>query len=153
MSHKIEIKHVPAMHTAQTHFRARPEEMAAQFGTSFGKVAEYLTQAGVPFDGPAFARYVSHDDEGFEVDAGFVVPAAVAGKGEVSGGELPATEAAVTTHMGTYDSLTEAYTAIETWAKEHGRELDEPMWEFYFSGPETPPAETRTDVVWPLKAA
>jgi effector-binding domain-containing protein len=152
MSHKIEIKHVPEQRTAQTHFRARPEEMAARFGEAFGEVSVYLEQNAIEFEGPAFARY-TRGDHYFDVDAGFILDDVVEGNGEVVGGTLPDCEALVTTHLGPYETLMEAYSDIEAWAKEHGRELDEPMWEYYFSGPDTPPAEIRTEVVWPLKAA
>ena len=85
--------------------------------------------------------------------SGFVVPGPFEGEGEVVHLQLPETDVATTTHLGPYDSLGEAYDALRRQARTLGREVDEdgPMWEEYWTGPETPPEQTRTVVCWPVK--
>lgn len=150
MPYRISIEKTKRQPTAQIAFRARDQELPAKFPEVFGEVASYLGRHGIPFEGPAFASYVMNGDE-FQVEAGFLVKEKVPGEGRVVPGELPECEAARTTHVGPHESMTEAYDAIQAWATENGHELQEPMWEFYFSGPSTPPSEVRTEIYWPLK--
>ena len=59
---------------------------------------------------------------------------------------------ATTTHVGPYEALPQAYEAIQAWMQREGREpANHVMWEEYVTGPETPSAQTRTIVYWPLK--
>lgn len=150
MSHEIRLEQLSRRDTAQVHFRASEQELPGKFGQVFGEVGSYLGRNGIPFEGPAFASFVRDGDQ-FEVNAGFLVPGPIPGDGHVVAGELPACEALVTLHIGPYDSAVEAYDDLHAWAREHGRELAEPMWEYYMSDPATPPAEVRTEVFWPLK--
>jgi effector-binding domain-containing protein len=136
--------------TAEVRFKARQDELGAKFGQAYGQVAAYLGAKGVPFERPAFASYLL-EGEAFNVRAGFYVPREVESANGVVGGELPEGEAAVTSHVGTYESLAEAYADIQAWAAENGRELREDMWEEYVTGPDTPPEKQETVVVWPLK--
>jgi effector-binding domain-containing protein len=87
----------------------------------------------------------------FDVAAGFYVESPIDGDGHVVPVELPAGDVARTTHIGPYADLPKAYEAVAARAKQDGRELATEMWEEYYSPPETPPAETRTDVYWPLR--
>jgi effector-binding domain-containing protein len=91
----------------------------------------------------------------FDVSAGFPVDSPIDGDGQVTGLEIPAGEVAFTTHMGAYAELSQAYEAVMAWMNANGRESSEEcvMWEEYWSPPETPPEETRTDIYWPLKPA
>ena len=77
----------------------------------------------------------------------------VEGDGNVVPYELPACEAATTTHIGSYGALGDAYAAIEAWMKDNRREpLGNIMWDEYWSGPEVPEDQARTEVFQPLKA-
>ena len=55
-------------------------------------------------------------------------------------------------HLGSYESLPEAYEAIEFAAMERGASLatDEPMWEVYLTNPGVAPDQMRTEIFWPL---
>jgi effector-binding domain-containing protein len=150
MAHEIKVVNEPRRLTAETRFEGRPEDFPPKFQQAFGQVAGYLGARGVPFDGPAFAWYHPRPDGSFEVRAGFYVGREFAPADGVAFGELPQAEAAVTTHIGSYESLHEAYEDIQRWAGESGRLLGEVMWEEYLDGPEVPPEKTRTRVVWPL---
>jgi effector-binding domain-containing protein len=52
--------------------------------------------------------------------------------------------------VGPYESLVEAYEAIERYLAEQGLETAGPPREIYLSEPEVPPAETRTLVEQPI---
>ena len=66
---------------------------------------------------------------------------------------LPAGPAAVTTHMGPYDTLSNAYGAIETWMEAKGQAPAGAPWESYITDPaEHPdPSNWRTEIYWPLQ--
>jgi effector-binding domain-containing protein len=57
-------------------------------------------------------------------------------------------------HVGAYTELPSAYQDLQAEVTRRGRALDEgsPMWEEYWSGPETPDDQTRTEVFWPVAA-
>jgi effector-binding domain-containing protein len=151
MTYQIEMKSQPRRDLAVVKFRAPAAEVAQRIGAAFSAVHKHLSQAGVRIQGPAVAYYEPGPHE-FAVSAGFVVPSAITGDGNVVPGQLPACEAAVTTHIGGYDSLPTAYEAIKSWMEAAGREPAEAMWEEYWSEPSTPPEKTRTDVFWPAKS-
>jgi len=70
--------------------------------------------------------------------------------GEVYATETPAGEATVAVHRGPYNSLNEAYDAIDQWMAANRRESAGHSWEIY--GDPTPdPADTKTTVVHLLK--
>lgn len=154
MSYDVQLVTVPSRHLAVVRFQARAAEVAEKIGGAFGAVEAYLSANSIQITGPAVAHFVQLDG-GFSVSAGFAVTGAIEGNGQVVAMELPQTEVVTTTHMGGYDTLPQAYEAMRTYARAQGREMDEaaPMWEEYWSEPSTPPADTRTDVFWPLKPA
>jgi effector-binding domain-containing protein len=152
MNYDIEVRQVETRPIAAVRFRAKVAELPQHMGAAFGAVMEYLGKTGTTPNGPALSLYDIVGEGEFEVAAGFYVPSPIEGDGHVVPVELPAGEAAFTTHMGSYEGLHEAYAAIQAWIQENGREsAGNTMWEEYFSGPEAPPEETRTDIYCPLK--
>jgi len=152
MSYKIHTVDLAARHLAVRRFRGDLTTIGQQMGEAFGAVMAYADRAGVQVQGPALAVYDMHPDGKFEVAAGFPVSAPVNGDGDVVPYDLPACEAATTTHIGSYNDLGSAYAAIEAWVKENGREpLSSVMWDEYWSGPEVPQDQARTEVFQPLK--
>jgi AraC family transcriptional regulator len=56
-------------------------------------------------------------------------------------------------HAGPYDTLQEAYAALETWMESEGLPPAGPPWESYITDPgEHPdPKDWKTEVSWPVK--
>jgi effector-binding domain-containing protein len=152
MAYQIELKTQARRDIAVVKFSASEAEIAQRIGAAFGAVQAYLARAGFPMQGPAVARYTL-GPERFDVASGFIVSSPIQGDGNVVPDELPECDAAVTNHIGAYSELPAAYSAIQTWMRANGREPAEFMWEEYWSGPSTPPEQTRTDVVWPVKSS
>jgi effector-binding domain-containing protein len=151
MAYEIEVKTLTKHDVAAVKFRAAVSELPQHMGPAFGAVLEYLARNGIQPEGPAVASYVPLPDNVFDVAAGFLVAAPIEGDGHVVKVELPAAEVVTTEHVGPYEGLPQAYQAIQGWLQREGREPGELMWEEYLTGPETPPAETRTIVYWLLK--
>jgi effector-binding domain-containing protein len=150
VAYEVSLRHMSTRYAAVVRFRALPSEMASRMPGAYREVAAFLARSAIEVQAPAIARYRQVGDAS-DVEAGFYVQSALVAGDEVDCIELPSGEAAATTHIGPYESLPSAYEAIQTWAKEQGRELAESMWEEYWSDPQsTAPSEWRTDVIWPL---
>lgn len=152
MAHDISVKTLARRPALVIRGAMRTDELPAFFGTAFGELYGYATRRAAVPDGPPFARYPSITADRVEVEAGLTLPQAVAGEGRIEAAELPGGEAAVTTHIGPYDTLHEAYRAIEAWMQAHGRAPGGAPWETYYSDPqaEPDPATWRTEITWPL---
>lgn len=153
MTYRVELRHRPRKHLAVVKFESTIPEMSRNIGKAFSDVAEYLNRNGAEIQAPAVAYYEPAGN-GFRISAGFPVIAPVPGDGHVVPAELPESDVAATTHVGPYDQLPTAYSALQSWMTEHHRQPadGDVMWEEYWSPPTAPPAEMRTDVYWPLKS-
>ncbi len=156
MPYTTEITTVPSRTVAVTHFHvemAELPELGEKMGAAFGAVMAHISRAGAIPRGPAVARY-EPEDGGFDVAAGFPVTEAFEPGDGVEPLVLPGGEVAHTTHLGPYEELPAAYEALRADVEAQGRSLDSaaPMWEEYWSGPDAPAEETRTEIFWPLAA-
>lgn len=70
-------------------------------------------------------------------------------------GELPATETAVLTHVGGYETLEDSYRTLGTWVAANAEPVDLPVRELYVVGDgDTDAAENfRTEICWPIASA
>ena len=147
----VTITHEIGRRLAVVHYEARREDIASKAGEAFRRVAVHLARVGVPIAGPAVSVFEANEDA-FFVTSGFVVEREFEPGEGVEPFRLPEVEVAATSHVGPYEELDKAYEALGRGATARGRRVDDtgPMWEEYWSGPETPPAETRTVVFRPL---
>lgn len=152
MTYDITVRKLERRSTLVVKGAMRMDELPAFFGQAFGELYGYAARKGVAPEGAPFARYPSVSTERVEVEAGIVVPSPVAGEGRVEASDLPAGDAAVTTHIGPYESMHEAYAAIEAWMSANGRTPGGAPWETYFSDPQAEPdaSKWRTEIAWPL---
>jgi DNA gyrase inhibitor GyrI len=63
-----------------------------------------------------------------EVDFGVEVTRSFERSGEVHETDTPAGEAAVATHVGAYESLSETHNAVHAWAAENSRNSQDIPW-------------------------
>lgn len=148
---QVEVVHEPARELAVQRFEVDLARMGEQMGPAFEHVASYLVRRGVATAGSVLAHYTVRED-GMEAAAGFEVTDTFEGGDGVEWFVLPEVDAVTTVHVGPYEKLSEAYADVRAHATSIGRALDESqMWEEYLTGPETPPDQARTRVVWPLR--
>ena len=120
---------------------------------AYALVWQHLQRLEVAAVGPPFARYTIEDDR-MHVEAGFPVAYAVRAGAAVYAGSLPGGRVAVTTHLGRYEGLEDAYKAVVVWLAEHGYQQDGPHWEVYYTNPQDQPdtSQWRTDLFVPCVA-
>ena len=147
-----ELRSIPSRPAILVHTECPLTSIGTALGPIFGEVADWAGAHHVALGGPAVARYVSLHGGACEVDAGFVVASAPeATDARVKGIDLGGCTAVCATHMGSYETLGETYAAMEAWMRENNLVSAGPMWEEFFSPPDTPANDTRTDVYWPVR--
>ncbi len=154
-SYEVESRPLAEQDTAVEYATLPASELGAWLGKAFGEVASYLQRKGAGPAGMPFARYRIAGDGRFDVEAGFPASTPTSGEGDVEPSDLPAGLAAVTVHVGSYDSIAPAYDALQQWVHEHGRQPAGDPWEVYLTDPsaDPDPRAWRTEVVLPYTPA
>ena len=153
MSYNCELKQQPAQPALTVRTRAAVQDLPQLFGKTYGAIMQYLGELGEQPTGMPFAAYYNMDMQNLDVEIGFPVAREIPGKGEIRAGEFPGGKLASVLHIGPYDQCAPAYDALTQWVKDHGYEATGVAYEIYFSDPNTPPQEIKTEIVFPLKAS
>jgi effector-binding domain-containing protein len=129
------------------------EQVPQLLGELFGEVYEYILDRGQQPAGMPLTIYHSMEGDGLDLECAMPIAERVAGSGRVVAGELPATLAAVTTHIGPYDGLPGAWSGLTDWISRQGLVPAGAPWEVYVTDPgaEPDPAMWRTDIVFPVR--
>ncbi len=150
----FEIRIVPEQHIAAMRFKVPMTAIAEAMGLGFAKVHDAIAAAGLTPAGAPLARYHSFGGPIIEFECAIptATPFAGDGEGEVQASILGGGEAAVGTHIGSYDGIGATWEAISAWVAAQGREVGGPGWESYLTDPsEQPdPAKWVTEVCLPL---
>jgi effector-binding domain-containing protein len=148
MMYDVHLEQVNSQPLAVVRRRARPRELATVVPQACGTVWRVLQALQVRGAGRHVAVYW---DCAINLEVGAEVETPFPGHSEVVGSSTPAGTAVTATHLGPYDRLHEAHTAIHTWCAANGHTLAGPSWEVYGHW-EDDPAKLRTDVFYLLKA-
>lgn len=152
MPYEIEIRTLEPQPTAVIRTSCAAAELSTALGQILPEVYAYLQQQGVTPVGPPFTRYLSVTGDRFEIEGGMPVAAPITGEGRVVPSELPGGSVAVTNHFGPYETLSQAYQAMEQWFSQQNRRPAAAPWETYWTDPEAEPdpQKWRTEVHFPL---
>ena len=152
MGYEIEIKELPEQPVATIRVETTPGQMGAIFGELFPEVDGYVHGHGIDHVGPPFGIFHYYDEHRVDLEAGMPVSGPVEGEGRVQGRTLPAGRAAVTWHVGPYDTIGDAHRALEAWIADQGHTATGPPWEVYWTDPGEEPdsSKWRTEVGYPI---
>ncbi len=151
MSYQIELKQQPAQPALVIRARAAAQDLPRLFGESYGALMQYLGELGEQPVGMPFAAYHDLDMQNLDLEIGFPVSKVLPGKGTIQAGELPGGKWATLLYIGPYDQCGPAYDALAAWIKENGYEATGVAYEAFCSEPDTPPQDTQTWIMYPLK--
>ena len=151
IAYTCEIKDHPERPTLSVRTRAAVQDLPQLFGQTYGALMQYMSEMGAQPAGMPFAAYYNMDMQNLDIEIGFPVTQLLPDRGEIKSGTLPAGKYAFTIHTGPYDTVGSAYEALTQFVKESGHEPTGIAYEFYFSGPETPPEQIQTQIVFALK--
>jgi effector-binding domain-containing protein len=128
------------------------ETIGDAIGGAFRVLVEHAGRTGAQWAGPPFILYPEVCEEEFEIVVCMpVVPGATAGE-SVALEEIPGGTMASTVHVGPYQQVGQAYTALLKWMTDSGRQPAGMMREVYLNDPDAVPAEELlTEVDWPVK--
>ena len=127
--------------------QALPGFLAEAFGEMYGQ----LGVLGVGPAGPPFVIYHEFGPELIDAEVAIPISRPVLSEGRVQARVLPAATVASTLHVGPYEALGAAYTAVTDWIAVNTCEAAGPFQERYLNGPDqATPAEYRTEVEVPI---
>jgi AraC family transcriptional regulator len=147
--------------------RVKRSEIAATIGAVLPGICQYAQARGIALSGHPFTRYSAGGLGLLTIEPGMRIvsprpsdASATAAGGQSSSGTsevivdvLPAGPAATTVHNGSYETLQDAYAALEAWMESNAIEPAGAPWESYITDPaEHPdPKDWRTEVCWPIR--
>ncbi len=138
---------------------AQGPDISKAIGDGLGAVFTYAQQHGIAITGRPFSRYPEITAESMTIEPGVPIAApdgAALPEGEqedVHVEELPGGFAAHTLHQGPYETLHEAYAALERWIGAQGLSAKGAPWEVYITDPTQVenPADWKTEIYWPVR--
>lgn len=132
---------------------ARMNEISQAMSEGFGTLSVMFAKTKAPMSGMPMAHYRAYDTKTTTFDLGFPCRPEDTEALRAAGltvGQTPSGRAMTATHVGPYDTVVATYNAMTADMKAQGLSPAHDMWEIYFSPPDTPPAQIRTDIVWPV---
>jgi AraC family transcriptional regulator len=136
--------------------RVKRSEIAQTIGEMLPKIFLYAQQNGIALTGLPFTRYPESAWGLMTIEPGMRIATPVGtlhpGDAEVQADTLPGGPAAVAMHAGPYETLPDAYAAIQLWIEAEGLVAAGAPWESYITDPgDYPdPKDWKTEVFWPL---
>ncbi|MCC6805454.1 MAG: GyrI-like domain-containing protein [Anaerolineae bacterium] len=130
--------------------QAAVQPLPQRLGNAYRAIGEYLNQLGEAPAGGVFAAYYNMDMQDLDVEAGFTVAKRLPGSGEIQASEIPAGTFAVCHFTGPYAAMAPGYEALTQFARDNGYKPSGIAYEWYFSPPDTPPQDIKTDIVFPV---
>lgn len=152
MSFFCEITEQTGQPTIAIRTRSTVDDLAATLGDAFGTIIKYLESLGEGPIGAPYAAYFNMDMQNLDVEVGFPVQKPLAGNDVVRASNLPEGIAAQCMYTGPYSEMGPAYEALKEFIEQSGYIPTGEAYEFYFDSPDTPPQETRTLIILPLRS-
>jgi effector-binding domain-containing protein len=122
-----------------------------RIGAAFGVLAEHAARTGAQWAGPPFILYPEDTCAEFDIAVCMPVVAGAEGGDRVTLEEVPGGLAASVVHVGPYNEVGKAYTALQKWMTDNGRRPAGMVRETYLNDPDAvPPEELLTEIDWPV---
>ena len=145
-------KAVEAQHTAAIRVAAKDEaDLNKQIEEKIMGLVNFIQSGKVEVTGVPYSRYFRYEPgTAIEAEVGFPIKEATTGEGDVVGSELPAGNVVMVTHVGDYQKIGDAYTALKTWIADNKKEVTGGPWESYVKSGNKP-EDNVTEIYFPVK--
>jgi effector-binding domain-containing protein len=149
---EFEIRTIPQQHTAAIALETPMAEIGESMGKAFPTIFHAVTSAGATPVGPPLARYFTFGEPTIDFECAIPVATPFSADGEVKPSSVGGGEAAMGTHLGSYDTIGQTWEALMGWVEEQGRTPSGPGWESNLTDPgaEPDPAKWVTEVCMPV---
>ena len=147
MSYEFQVLQNPERQLMAVHDQAKGGELPKKITSNLDKVWAYLRANGAS-TGHNVVVYRNFDRASgvMTIDVGVQVESALPGNGEVVPVTTPGGLVATTAHIGRYDKLGEASSALHEFCRTHDHPIVGPTWEVYGDWTDDP-SKLRTDVL------
>lgn len=143
------IRDIPVHHEVTENIVCTAQDLAAKLGRTYGEIENWAARKHVRISTP-FARYRFFSTSACKLEAGYIVDRAVAGDGHIQVRDGGGYTALTALHVGPFSAVSEAYEALEEFMRIHGYASAGAPVEYYLTPPDTPPAQQRAEIVWPV---
>ncbi|WP_027626370.1 GyrI-like domain-containing protein [Clostridium lundense] len=149
MNYKVEIKYIEPIRVAVMRYKGHVMEASKVFPNVFKAIRGKA-------NGAPFFSYYKVDQETKIGEMELCVPTAETPNGNgVTIKEIPRIKAVCVTHVGPYETMQQAYEAIQGYAQENNLALQFPIREVFIKGPgmiiKGNPNKYITEILFPLK--
>ena len=151
MNTQCQIETRPEQHIVTVRTRTPVSELPVVIGPLYGRIMAYVGEMGAAPTGAPFVAYYNMDMADLDIEVGFPVDRALPSRGDLAAGVLDAGDYGTCMHIGPYDQVGPAYSALTEFVQQQGRTPTGVAYEFYFNSPQdTPPEQLQTLVMFPL---
>jgi effector-binding domain-containing protein len=140
----------PQRHVMYQSFVATHDQLGRTIREGFAALYRRIGEAGVVPAGPPFVIY-NNAASPWDLEVCAPVATAVSPTPEFKYREMPGGRVVSLLHVGPYETLGEAYDALQDFIRSQDLITEGPPREFYLSPPETPAESIQTIVEWPIR--
>ena len=152
MTYKCEITKQSTRPTVVIRTRTNIKEISQVLGENYAVLGEYLGSIGEFPAGAPFVAYYNIDMQDLDIEIGFPVSKSIPGKDKIMSTEIPGGKVATCLHVGPYQEIEKAYTALTKYIEKQDCEPTDVAYEFYLNDPrETAPQDLKTEIIFPLR--
>ena len=152
MDYLVATHHVAPQAIVSIRDRCRQEDIPDFLKGAFPELSGRLGDLGVGPTGPPFVIYHELGPGGIDAEVSLPIAETVPAAGRVESRVLPEMTVARTLHVGPYEDLGAAYSAVSEWIAGHRYTSAGPLRERYLNGPGDVAASTeyRTEIEVPI---
>lgn len=152
MTYAIATRHVEPQAIVSVRGRRPLDDLPAFIKAAFPELLGRLRLLGVSPSGLPFVIYHEFGADGIDAEVSVPIDQSVTSAGKIESRMLPAMTVARTVHVGPYEKLGDAYSAVSDWVRDHGYEAAGPIQERYLNRPgdHVAPSEYRTEIEMPI---
>ena len=152
MTNKCELIERSGVATLFVRTRSAVQDLPNLMPVIYVQIAQYLGEIGGQPSGPPYVAYYSMDMQDLDIEIGFPVSEILSGKGDIQTGEIAGGSYATCHHVGPYNEIAPAYSALTEWVEEEGIKTTGVAYEIYLNDPaEIPPEKLQTQILFTVE--